>query len=193
MRERAEPATEVLLALAGLFGRRGLSWYLSDARAIALWGRPATGTEVDVTVALGALAPADLVRDLATAGFTLRLGSAFAEFVERHRLVPVVHEASGIPVDIVLAGSSLEEIFLERAVPVLVAGRPIPVISPEDLVVTKVLAGRPKDLEEIRGILATQGGKLDRERVRETLSALEQALGQRDLLPRFEAELAPAR
>ncbi len=65
----------------------------------------------------------------------------------------------------------------------------IPVISPEDLVVTKILAGRPKDLEDVRGILRERRASLDLGLIRETLRLLEQALGQSDLCPVLDAEL----
>jgi predicted nucleotidyltransferase len=54
---------------------------------------------------------------------------------------------------VVLAGLGLEELFLSRAVPVTIGSMVVPVISPEDLVATKILAGRPKDIEDVRGIL----------------------------------------
>ena len=52
-------------------------------------------------------------------------------------------------------------------------------------VVTKVLAGRPKDLEDLRGVLLEQPG-LDLERVRSLLGELEAALGDDKLLQRLE-------
>ncbi len=66
----------------------------------------------------------------------------------------------------------------------------VPVLTAEDLIVTKVLAGRPKDVEDIRGVLAERGERLDLARIRDVLHMLEQALGQSDLVPQFEAELA---
>jgi hypothetical protein len=62
-----------------------------------------------------------------------------------------------------------------------------------DLIVTKVLAGRPKDVEDVRGVLGQRGSDLDLGRVRRLLALLEDALGQSDLLPLFEAQLAAIR
>jgi hypothetical protein len=67
-----------------------------------------------------------------------------------------------------------------------VGGVTIPFISPEDLLVTKLLAGRPKDVEDARGMLAEQRGGLDLERVRALLRLLEAALGRSDLLRELE-------
>ena len=63
------------------------------------------------------------------------------------------HSASGMPLGVVLAGPGLEEQFLDRVAAVQIGDFTVPVISPEDLVVTKVLAGREKDVGDIRGVL----------------------------------------
>jgi len=62
----------------------------------------------------------------------------------------------------------------------------VPIIAAEDLIVTKVLAGRSKDLDDIRGVLLAQAGRLDLAEVRRTLAMLEDALGVSDLIPAFD-------
>jgi hypothetical protein len=88
----------------------------------------------------------------------------------------------------VLAGPGLEVEFLRRAIPVAIGGTLVPVITPEDLIVTKVLAGRPKDIEDIRSVIQERSSSLDVDRIRMVLGLLQQAIGQSDLLPVFEAE-----
>lgn len=56
-----------------------------------------------------------------------------------------------------------------------------------DLVVMKVLAGRGKDLDDLRSLLV--GGEVDLVEVRDILGQLEEALGQSDLSPRLEDAL----
>lgn len=46
---------------------------------------------------------------------------------------------------------------------------------------TKVLAGRPKDLEDVRGVLLERLDTLDLAMIRGTLGLLEDALSQSDL------------
>ena len=91
-----------------------------------------------------------------------------------------------MPLDVVLAGPGLEEDFLRRAISVDVDGTHIPVISPEDLIIGKIMAGRPKDIEDARSVIHERSASLDGERIRTILGLLEQALGQSDLLPVFE-------
>ena len=95
--------------------------------------------------------------------------------------------------DVVLAGPGLEEEFLDRAIDIQIEGTAVPVISPEDLIVTKVLAGRPKDIEDVRGVLRERAESLDISRIRGTLRLLEEALAQSDLLVVFETELEKLR
>lgn len=184
----SDPVSELLAALSAELARLGSRWYLFGAQAVVLWGRPRLTADVDVTVELELDAVPGLVAALEGRGFELRVRRDVNEFVTRTRVLPLWHRTSGLQLDLVLAGPGLEEAFLERAVLVDIGGVAIPVIAPEDLVVTKVLAGRPKDLEDVRGLLAERRDRLDADAIRATLRLLEEALGQSDLLPVFEAE-----
>lgn len=52
-------------------------------------------------------------------------------------------------------------------------GRTIPVVSPEDLIIIKSMAGREKDLEDISDMYETMGDRLDTRYIRKTLERLE--------------------
>jgi hypothetical protein len=170
---------------------RGLRWYVFGAQAVVAYGRPRLTADLDVTVELEPALAGGLRAALTREGFASRVEEA-SEFVRRTRVLPLLHEASGTPVDVILAGPGLEIEFMARARPVDLGGLMVPLISPEDLLVTKILAGRPKDLEDVGGVLAEQGGRLDVGRVRSVLGLLEQALDRRDLLPELEAALREA-
>src|SRR6185295_18246737 len=183
------PVGLLLRNLAGVLEKRGHRWYLCGAQAVAVWGRPRTSADVDVTAEVDLGEVVDLVRDIEAAGFSVRVADP-ADFASRTRVIPFLHVATQIPLDLVLAGPGLEEEFLARSVEFLESGVVIRVISPEDLLVTKILAGRSKDLEDVNGILREQGEHLDLERVRRLLSTLDSALSRSDLLSTLEALLA---
>jgi hypothetical protein len=56
-----------------------------------------------------------------------------------------------------------------------------------DLLVAKILAGRPKDLEDASALWRIHGERLDVVRIEGLLQLIEEALGQSDLLPAFRA------
>jgi Nucleotidyl transferase of unknown function (DUF2204) len=92
----------------------------------------------------------------------------------------------------VLAGPGIEQLFLDEAHVFRARGKEIRVIAPEHLVAVKVLAGRPKDLEDVRGLLRVVA--LDHTRIEDTLGALKRALDQSELRPLYaqlRAETAP--
>lgn len=177
-------AVEVLHALADLLPKWG-RWYLFGAQAVIAHGVPRLSADVDVTLAMRVDDVPGFVSEMQREGFDLLV--ADAEFVQRTRVLPFAHRATGMPLDVVLAGSGLEEDFLDRAQPIEIAGAIVPLIHAEDLIIAKILAGRPKDMEDVRALWRIRGGELDEARIRNVLTLLEEALSQSDLLPAFDA------
>lgn len=173
--------------MARVLRDRGVRWYLFGAQAVIVWGRPRMSADVDITVELGPEEAPGLLEEMKEQGFVARKQEGLQSFVLRTRVLPLLHEPTEFPLDVVFAGPGLEEGFLERAREVEVGGDPIPVISPEDLLVGKILAGRSKDLEDVRGVLEQRGAELDLDHVRQLLGLLEQALS-RDLVSVLDRE-----
>ena len=177
-------ALELLEALAAVLDRWG-RWYLFGAQAVVWYGAPRFSADVDVTVRLDPDDPARFARDMEAAGFALRVGDA--DFVRRTRVMPFAHVATGMPLDVVLAGSGLEDEFLDRATTTDIGGTSVPLIDVADLIVGKVLAGRPKDAEDARNLWRLHGSDARRRRIRRLLRLLELALDRSDLLSAFES------
>lgn len=194
-RPRAErrqvPAHEAaLVAFADLAKRLRIRWYVFGAQAVNLHGIPRATADLDLTIDLAERTPAELVRALDTAGFTPRF--ADDAFVAATHVIPVVHRSSAMPIDLVIAGPGLEQLFLEKVHVEKIGRREIPFLSVEHLIVTKLLAGRPKDLEDVRQLLRRHGD-VEYEEIHELLVQLETALDQRDLQPLFERLRTEAR
>jgi hypothetical protein len=66
------------------------------------------------------------------------------------------------------------------------------VVSAEDLVAMKILAGRPRDVEDVAQVIRARRD-LDVEGVRNTLRLLERALDRADLIVELERILAGAK
>ena len=180
----APAAVEVLRALLGVLPRFG-EWYLFGAQAVVAYGVPRLSADVDVTVRLSVDAPDRLVDAMRAAGFEPRVSDP--DFVRRARVLPFVHSATGMPLDVVLAGSGLEDEFLARVRVLEIEGLRVPVLEAGDLIIAKILAGRPKDIEDARGLWKARAPEVDAARVESVLRLLEEALAQSDLLPAWSA------
>ncbi len=178
------PVADLLADLGRAFDALGISWYLFGAQAAIVYGVARLTADVDVTVRAPAMATDQWVTVLEGYGFERRF--ADPAFTAQSRVVPVVHAATGLPVDLVLAGPGLEDEFLQRAVVQLIDGVAVPVVDISDLVILKAFAGRSKDLDDVVALLRVHGDGIDTVRVRTVLAMLEQALGQSDLISAFE-------
>ena len=180
----AQPVADVLADLRRALDGAGLRWFLFGAQAAILHGVARLSADVDITVELGARPTHDLVEALTRGGFELLVPDE--GFVEATRVMPFAHRASRMPVDVVLAGPGLEEQFLARAEIRKIGGVAIPVVSVEDLITMKILAGRPRDLEDVAGVARAHRQDLDLRQIRATLRLLEGALDRADLVTELD-------
>jgi len=179
------PLADLFNDLNVAFEQVSSRWYLFGAQAAILHGAARLTADVDVTVMYGGGEPSRLLRVLAVNRFDASTEDAIG-FMERTRVLPVIHTPSGIPVDIVFGGPGLEEQFLQRSRLFDLNGAMVPVASAEDLVAMKILSGRAKDLDDVLAVLAAQLGSFDVSYSRVLLERLEAALDRRDLLPVLE-------
>lgn len=190
MSSSPQPVADLLADLARGLGALGVRWFLFGAQAAILHGAARLSADVDVTVDLGTRSSRELVDALSREGFELRVADAQG-FVEATRVLPLVHRASRMPLDLVLAGPGLEEQFFARATERRVGDVVVPVVSAEDLVAMKILAGRPRDLEDVASIVRGRRD-LDVDAIRDTLRLLERALDRADLVSELDRVIASA-
>ena len=176
----ASPLSDPLTAPQAVFNRVESSWYIFGAQAAIVHGASRLTADVDITVLLDIERLTEFVSELEREGFAVRTPNIHS-FANETRVVPVVHLTSGIPVDVVLGGPGLEEMFAERAQGKDVAGIVVPVATAEDIVAMKILAGREKDLSDAAVILQAQESSIDHGLIQSTLALLESALDRSDL------------
>ena len=143
---------EALAALSRAMSRLGRPWMIIGGLAVIVHGAPRSTLDADATVAGSGLPIEDLLAALIGEGFTTRIPDALRLARTAHVLI-VRHEPSGIPADISLAWLPFEEDALARAKTLEFAGVALPFVQPEDLLVYKLLADRPRDLDDAERML----------------------------------------
>ena len=180
-----QPAVAELLTSLAPVRDAGDHRYLFGAQAVILHGFPRLSGDVDVTLEM---MPGERTVSCRRCGTPDSIrSSTIRKFLHRTLVIPFLHRPTQMPLDLVLAGSGLEKDFLQRARPIDIAGTAVPLIDIEDLLIAKILAGRPKDIEDARALWRIRGRDVDAARIRGILRLLEEALSQSDLVPAFDS------
>jgi predicted nucleotidyltransferase len=173
--------------LTGWLNTAGIRHVIVGGVAQALVGRPRITEDIDAVVLAEQRNLSELLEGALKFGFIPRRENA-VEFALANRILLLVHEADGIPVDVSLGILPFEQEMIERATRVTVQGTEIPIATPEDLIVMKVLAFRGKDVVDIEAVLDANKS-IDLERIRYWVAGMAEALDEPGIAARFEALL----
>jgi hypothetical protein len=99
------------------------------------------------------------------------------EFALIHSVLPCEDPASGVRIDLIFSFTPYEQHALERARTVMFGEVPVRFATPEDVIIHKIVAGRPRDLEDVRWIIK-KNRELDLADIRFWLKQFQEALDQ---------------
>jgi hypothetical protein len=154
------PLLPALRALCELLKKSRKQGIIIGGVASSLLGQARLTIDIDATVMIEDKEVDRFLAQAATLGLAPRIKHP-AEFMRRSAMLLLRHDATGIPIDLNQTRIPFEVLAVKRAKMKRRGGINIPVPTPEDLIVMKAIAHRPKDLEDIRGI-AESHDSLDR-------------------------------
>jgi len=146
--------------------------------AVSVWGEPRFTRDLDVTVSVPSDKFANTI-DLICARFHSLSGDP-RRIVTETRVLPIMVEA--VPVDLIFAALPYEEEAIARARPIHLKQGSVPVCSPEDLILHKIVSQRPRDHEDIEGIFRYRHVELDYGYLDPRVEELADALSDRNML-----------
>ena len=140
---------EALQRLLAKFDDRGV---IIGGIAVGFLGRPRLTEDVD---AMLLLSTHDIPRFLEAAkieNFQPRVSNA-EEFARKNRVLLLQYTPTGTTIDISLGILPFEEEVIQRSSVQSTGSLSVRLPAPEDLIIMKAIAHRPKDLEDIRTII----------------------------------------
>ena len=154
-----------LQSLAAALDEIDLTGVLIGGAAVSLIAEPRFTRDVDALVIFDTGQLSDFLEVLER-HYLVPLFPDMESFARVSRVAPLKHTPTGIVVDVALGCMPFEAEVIERARPAPDAAIGLLLPSPEDLIVLKAIANRPKDQEDIRNIVAVYPD-LDRKRVKD--------------------------
>jgi hypothetical protein len=156
--------------------------------AASVLGRPRLTQDVD---ALAILPEADWANAVSTAarhGIHPRIENP-VDFARRSRVLLMRHAESGIDIDVTFGRLSFEQTAIDNSEIHDIGGLRVRLPRVEDLLIMKAVARRPKDLQDIEGLLAAHPDA-DVVAVRQWVREFATAMSMSDMLDDFDKVVA---
>jgi predicted nucleotidyltransferase len=170
---------KILKRVARELKKASIPYMVIGGQAVLVYGEPRLTRDIDITLGIGVSELARIKRVLPAMGLKV-LVKKVQEFVERTMVLPTKDKESEIRVDFIFSFSPYERQAIGRARDIEVGRSQVRFASLEDVVIHKVVAARPRDLEDIKSILV-KNPKYDSDYISRWLKEFDQSLGQKFL------------
>lgn len=170
---------EALGSIARFLETRRIPYMLIGGIANIVWGESRSTLDVDATVLVEESSWPGVIADLRR---QFRIIPAHPLAFLRETNVLPIETPNGTRIDLIWAQLPYEHKAIARAVVEEAAGVRVRVCRAEDLIIHKLVSDRPKDREDVRGIVRQQASRLDRAYLRQTAREFARDLDRPDLL-----------
>ncbi|MBC7260279.1 MAG: nucleotidyl transferase AbiEii/AbiGii toxin family protein [Chloroflexi bacterium] len=174
--------TALLEKIALALDEAGIPYMIIGGQAVLLYGEPRLTKDIDITLGAGLDRLTDVLGLAQGAGLKPLVNPD--TFTRKTLVLPCEDPTTGIRVDFVFSFSPYERQALERVRRVRVGEADVRFASLEDVIIHKIVAGRPRDLEDVRAMLL-KNSSVDLAYTRTWLRDFSDALSE-PLLDKFD-------
>jgi len=176
---------EILARISSFLKKYKIPYMIIGGQAVLLYGEPRLTRDIDITLGISPEALDTLlnvIKDMSLKPLPENIKS----FVARTMVLPALDEETGIRVDFIFSFTPYEAEAIARSRKVELLGTEVSFASPEDVIIHKIFAGRPLDIEDVKSIVI-KNSNLDLEYIRNWLKEFELAVEEtKDYLKTFE-------
>jgi predicted nucleotidyltransferase len=178
---------ELIAKIAGELKKADLPHMIIGGQAVLLYGAPRMTKDIDITLGLDAENLENFLPTVDAMNLKI-IPKDFRSFVQQTFVLPTRDEESGIRVDFIFSFTPYERQAISRSKAVVLKGTDVMFASAEDLIIHKIFAGRPRDLEDVKSILL-KNTDIDKEYVKKWLTEFEKSPEKEGLVKIFEDSL----
>jgi hypothetical protein len=176
---------ELIGKLGEILGAREVPYMIIGGQAVLLYGEPRLTRDIDITLGIGAERFPDIL-DMAEHIGLHPLPDDIGTFVKQTMVLPMVDDTTGIRVDFIFSFTPYEHEAIRRSRKVRFGSVEVSFASPEDVIIHKIFAGRPRDLEDIRGIIL-KNPDIDEVYIGKWLLEFEKSSGESGFVDLFQS------
>src|SRR4030042_5478150 len=148
---------EILSRIAASLKKHSLPYMIIGGQAVLLYGEPRLTRDIDITLGVNV----DYIKKLLAVVRELSLKPIpedIESFVRQTMVLPALDKATGIRVDFIFSFTPYEIQAIKRSKRVKILKQEVSFASPEDVIIHKIFAGRPRDTEDVKTIILKNPG-----------------------------------
>jgi hypothetical protein len=153
-----------------------IPYMVIGGQAVLLYGEPRLTRDIDITLGMGVKGLDKIKKIIKAIGLKILIEKE-KEFVEQNMVLPTLDKKSGLRVDFIFSFSPYERQAIERGKDIKLGSTLVKFASLEDVVIHKVIAGRARDLEDVRSILL-KNPKYNLNYIKKWFKEFDQSLGE---------------
>ena len=174
---------EILARIGKSFVKCNIPYMIIGGQAVLLYGEPRLTRDIDITLGVNT----DRLNQFLTILQEIPLKPIpedIESFVKQTMVLPALEETTGIRVDFIFSFTPYETEAIKRAKNINILNQEVSFASVEDVVIHKIFAGRPRDLEDARTIVL-KNPDIDNSYIRDWLKEFDASIGNKDFLKTF--------
>jgi predicted nucleotidyltransferase len=179
-----EPFRATIESLNRLLEKHNYQGVIIGGVAVGLLGKPRFTADVDAVFLLSIIDVPKFLESAKSENIEPRVNN-IQEFAKKNRVLPLIHTATDTEIDISMGIMPFEVELIERASEKSFSALSVRLPTPEDLIIMKAVAHRPKDLEDIRTIV-DKNPDIDTKRIKKWVTDFAEVLEKPDLWKQIE-------
>lgn len=141
----------LLEQVAKALDNAGIPYMVIGGQAVLLYGEPRLTKDIDITIGADLDRLPDVLSLIQSVGLKPLVDPD--TFTKHTMVLPCAIPGGGIRVDLIFSFSPYEQHAMTRVKSVKIGMTEVRFASVEDLIIHKVVAGRPRDLEDVKSVL----------------------------------------
>ena len=129
-----------------------IPYMLVGGQAVLYYGEPRLTKDIDITLGITVEEITQVLKIIKSLKLRIITKQPLA-FARRTMILPVQERSTGIRIDFIFSFSPYERLAIMNAKTMKIGGVAVKIASLEDLVVHKIIAGRARDIDDVKSIL----------------------------------------
>jgi predicted nucleotidyltransferase len=175
---------DILKKIAKELDLKSIPYMVIGGQAVLLYGEPRLTKDIDITLGVD-IDKIEEVLDSIKNIDLLPLPENTKDFVEKTFVLPVKDTATNVRVDFIFSKTSYESQAIKKSNKIKIKDYFVKFARLEDVIIHKIFAGRPRDMEDVKSILI-KNPDFDKSYIKKWLKEFDNLIEGKNFVSIFE-------